>query len=51
MRSARTAWTSLGGTLGWSLLAATLIGGALALWWRYGELIVLSQPSWMCLGR
>ena len=46
MRSARTAWT-LSGTL----LAAILIAGALALWWRYGELIVLSQPSWMCLGR
>lgn len=46
MRSARTAWT-----LGATLLAATLIAGALALWWCYGELIVLSQPSWMCWGR
>ncbi len=46
MRSARTAWT-----VGGALLAATLITGALALWWRYGEIIVLSGPSWMCLGR
>ncbi len=46
MRSARAGWF-----LGWILLAATLIAGAVALWWRYGEIIVLSGPSWMCLGQ
>ena len=41
----------IGTRTGWALLAAALIGGALALWWRYGEAIVLAQPSWMCLPR
>jgi hypothetical protein len=46
MTGARAAWS-----LGWIILAAALIAGALALWWRYGEIIVLSGPAWMCLGR
>lgn len=39
------------GRAAWTLLAAVLIAGALAMWWRYGEAIVLAQPSWMCLPR
>ena len=35
----------------WTLLAAALMVGVLALWWRYGEAIVLAQPSWLCLPR
>jgi hypothetical protein len=37
--------------VGWSLLVATLLAGGLALWWRYGEVIVLAEPAWMCLPR
>lgn len=33
------------------LLAAALAGGVLALWWRYGLLIVLNEPTWFCFSR
>jgi hypothetical protein len=41
----------IGARAGWTLLAVTLLAGVLALWWRYGEIIVLSGPAWMCLPR
>jgi hypothetical protein len=34
-----------------SLIAALLILAALALWWRYGLLVVLAEPAWFCLPR
>lgn len=34
-----------------ALLAMAMIGIGLALWWRYGLLVVLSEPSWFCLSR
>jgi hypothetical protein len=36
------------GTKG-ALLAALLILAGLALWWRWGLLVVLGEPSWFCL--
>ena len=33
------------------MLAAVLILGALALWWRYGLIIALGNPAWFCLSR
>ena len=32
-----------------ALIAALLILAGLALWWRYGLLVVLNEPSWFCL--
>jgi hypothetical protein len=47
--------TGLGKGAGASLLVAALItgliGGGLALWWRYGLVIALADPSWFCLPR
>lgn len=37
--------------IAWTLLAAALIAGAVAMWWQYGEAIALAQPGWMCLPR
>jgi hypothetical protein len=34
-----------------ALLATVLIGVGLALWWRYGLLIVLAEPTWFCISR
>jgi hypothetical protein len=34
-----------------ALLAAVLIGAGLALWWRYGLLVVLAEPIWFCFSR
>ena len=31
------------------LIAALLILAGLALWWRYGLVIVLNELSWFCL--
>jgi len=39
------------GRAGLVMLAGALILGALALWWRYGELVVLAGANWMCLPR
>jgi len=33
------------------VLAAALILAGLGLWWRYGLLVVLSDPGWLCLPR
>jgi hypothetical protein len=39
--------------IGWKggLVAGLLIVAGLALWWNYGVLVVLSEPSWFCLSR
>lgn len=34
-----------------ALLVTVLIGAGLALWWRYGLLVVLAEPTWFCLPR
>ena len=34
-----------------ALLASVLILAGLALWWNYGALVVLAEPSWLCLPR
>jgi hypothetical protein len=34
-----------------ALFAGLLILAGLALWWRYGLLVVLAEPSWFCLPR
>ena len=34
-----------------SMLTAALILGGLALWWRYGLLVAIADPSWFCLSR
>jgi hypothetical protein len=34
-----------------ALFATALIGAGLALWWRYGLVIVLAEPSWFCFSR
>jgi hypothetical protein len=31
------------------VLIAALLSAGLALWWRYGLVIVLNEPSWFCL--
>jgi len=31
-----------------ALITAFLILAGLALWWRYGLLVVLAEPSWFC---
>jgi hypothetical protein len=33
------------------MLAAALILGGLALWWRYGLLVAIADPGWFCLSR
>lgn len=33
------------------ILAGLLIAAGLALWWRYGLLVVLAEPAWFCLPR
>lgn len=33
------------------LAALLMIAAALALWWRYGLVIVLAEPGWLCLPR
>jgi hypothetical protein len=30
-------------------VAAVLILAGLALWWRWGLLVALGEPSWFCL--
>lgn len=34
-----------------ALVAALLIVAGLALWWNYGLLVVLAEPTWFCLSR
>lgn len=34
-----------------AVLAGLLIAAGLALWWQYGALVVLAEPSWFCLPR
>lgn len=34
-----------------AVVAGLLIAAGLALWWKYGLLVVLSEPGWMCLSR
>ena len=34
-----------------ALIAVLLILVGLGLWWRYGLLVVLAEPSWFCLPR
>jgi hypothetical protein len=34
-----------------TLLAGLLIAAGLALWWNYGLLVVLAEPTWFCLPR
>jgi hypothetical protein len=34
-----------------ALLAGVLIFAGLGLWWSYGALVVLAEPSWLCLPR
>lgn len=34
-----------------AVLIAGLIGLGLALWWRYGLVIALAEPSWFCSPR
>jgi len=43
--------TRPGRRTGVAVLVAALLACGLALWWRYGLVIALAEPSWFCLPR